>query len=120
AWVSSRRSITGLPALALTAALGAAAAGLGCSGHGELGPDAAPDPARLDASPDPDASPEPFEAQFVWPTPAWIAANDRYPDGLDHSGSADLAVPYMTPVGAARAGVVHSAGFTTIGGYLVR
>jgi murein DD-endopeptidase MepM/ murein hydrolase activator NlpD/uncharacterized protein YraI len=62
----------------------------------------------------------PPDAQFVWPAPAWIAATDYYYRGSEHSGSADLAVPYYTPVGAARHGVVSRSEWTSIGGYLVR
>ncbi len=108
--VSSRRSHAPL-AFALVAALGLGLAGCGDAPAGDPDAGASPD-APVDAA-------EPFEAQFVWPVPAWVAANDFYNDGAVHSGSADFAVPYWTPVGAARAGVVTSARFTSIGGFLV-
>lgn len=58
--------------------------------------------------------------QFVWPVPAWVAANNLYVDGSHHSGSADLSVPHFTPVKAARAGVVIEKRWSQLGGWSLR
>jgi hypothetical protein len=58
--------------------------------------------------------------QFVWPVPAWVAANNLYVDGGHHSGSADLSVPHFTPVKAARAGVVIEKRWSHLGGWSLR
>lgn len=50
--------------------------------------------------------------QFVWPTSAWIAANDEYYNGNHHpGGSADLAAPLYSPIHPARDGEVIHSGF---------
>jgi murein DD-endopeptidase MepM/ murein hydrolase activator NlpD len=120
-----------ISALAVVFGLGLTACGETEDGQGnsfvepidqrQPGDPSAPDPTLV---PDNDAGAiddeeEPFVAQFVWPAPAWVAANDRYPDGANHSGSADLALPYWTPVGASRGGVVARSEWTRVGGYLV-
>jgi hypothetical protein len=58
--------------------------------------------------------------QFVWPVPAWVAANNLYVDDTHHSGSADLSVPHFTPVKAARAGVVIEKRWSHLGGWSLR
>lgn len=52
-------------------------------------------------------------AQFVWPVSGWISATDFYGSGQYHElGSADVAVPYWFPAGAARGGTVVEAGWS--------
>jgi murein DD-endopeptidase MepM/ murein hydrolase activator NlpD len=66
--------------------------------------------------------------QLVWPVAGWIAANTHYRNssgicdaaGAPHwTGSADLAVPFMTTVAAARSGTVVDVGFRDRSGYYV-
>src|SRR5688572_14788910 len=66
--------------------------------------------------------------QFVWPVAGWIAANTHYRNssgvcdaaGAVHwTGSADLAVPFMSTVAAARGGTVIDVGFRDRSGYYV-
>lgn len=86
-------------------------------------PMARPMPPLLDGEAPPDQAPPPeapvVEARFVWPVNAWVAATYVYETGEVHTGSADLAVPHYTPVGAARAGTVLRAELTSVGGWLV-
>lgn len=101
------------------AALAVALALAGCTDGGAAA-DAGADSSVADASgAEADAAEpeEPFAAQLVWPVAAWIAADEFYADGLEHSGSADFAVPYWTPVGAARDGVVTFNEYTERGGH---
>lgn len=61
----------------------------------------------------------PDGTKFVWPAPGWITSNHFYPNGNEHGGSADIALPYWTDVGAARAGTVTVAKWGSVGGYYV-
>jgi hypothetical protein len=59
------------------------------------------------------------EFQLAWPVGGWVASDERHPNGLDHSGTADIAVPYWTPVGAARSGTVVTASYDDGNGFFV-
>lgn len=72
-----------------------------------------------ESPPPPDAAPPAVEAAFVWPVNGWVVATHHYQTGEVHTGSADLAVPYHSPVGAARAGTVVRSELTSIGGWLI-
>ena len=54
--------------------------------------------------------------RFMWPIDAWVAANHNYYMRGVHSGSADLAAQYGTPVAAARGGRVTYRQWTERGG----
>ena len=73
--------------------------------------------------------------EFTWPNTGRITSTNRYPDGSRHSGSADIAAPTWTHIGAARRGtaypfrdifgancvkISHGSGYHTIYAHMVR
>jgi hypothetical protein len=72
---------------------------------------------ELDAGDSGNGEPAPF--QLVWPVGGWVAAGEQHPDDGEHSGSADIAVPYWTPVGAARSGTVVTSSLDDENGFFV-
>lgn len=77
------------------------------------------DSSSPDAGEQPELNPDddyilPAGTKFVWPTAGWVTSNHYYPYGNNkvHNGSADIALPYWTDIGAARGGVVDFAGKT--------
>ena len=73
--------------------------------------------------------------EFIWPNNARITSTNVYPNGSRHSGSADLAAPSWTHIGAARAGtaypfrdsygancvkITHGSGYYTIYAHMVK
>jgi hypothetical protein len=80
----------------------------------EAGP-SPPDAAPVDAAGDRDDP----QFQLVWPVGGWVAAGEQHPDGGGRFGSADIAVPYWTPVGAARSGTVVTSSLDDENGFFV-